>query len=83
MMLSRLRMTVDDCIKEYENLAGSVFGNARVFHQTFLPTMWLQRPKYDAANLENVIKGVTSRRGEICPDHDGSPFKTGRDMCRT
>ena len=82
-MLSRLRMTVDDCIKEYEDLAGSVFGNARIFHQTFLPTVWLKRPKYDAATLETVITGVLRRRGEICPDLDGSLFKTGRDMCRT
>ena len=27
-MLGRLRMTVDDCIQEYEQLAGDIFGHA-------------------------------------------------------
>jgi hypothetical protein len=65
-------------------MAGSVFGNARFFHQTFGPTVWLKRPKYDAGTLQSVIQEVTQRRGEIAaPDQDGSRFKTGSDMCRT
>jgi hypothetical protein len=83
-MLSRLRMTVEDCIWEYENLAGRVFGNPRLFHSTFVPTWWLKRPKYDAENLEFAISGkggVTQRRGEMCLDHDRISFKTGVDTC--
>ncbi len=80
-MLGRLRMTVEDCINEYEQLAGSVFGHANLFHQTFLPTAWMKRPKYDTAVLESVIKGVTSRRGEISTD-DRRTLKTGHELCR-
>jgi hypothetical protein len=76
-------MPVDDCINEYESLAGRVFGNARVFHQTFLPTMWLNRQKYDAGTLETVIKNVVRRRGEIIGDHPTIPFQNKQDMCRT
>jgi hypothetical protein len=79
-------MTVDDCILEYENLVGRVFGHPRLFHQTSIPTFWLKRPKYDAANLEAVISGsggVTQRRGEIAPDQDRTAFETGVRTCKT
>lgn len=81
-MLGRLRMTVDDCIQEYERLAGSVFGHANLFHQTFLPTAWMKRPKYDTAVLESVIRGVITRRGEVSIDKARSTLKTGRELCR-
>jgi hypothetical protein len=82
-MLSRFRMTVDDCIWEYENLAGKVFGKARMFHQMFVPTFWLKRPKYDADELEMVIKGVARRRGEISGSNDAATFSTKKELCRT
>jgi len=84
-MLSRLRMTVDDCIFEYENLAGRVFGHPRLFHQTNLPTFWPNRPKYDAKAFQAVIsgpRGVTNRRGEVCADNDRLSFRTGVNTCR-
>ena len=59
-------MPVEDCIEEYETMAGRVFGNPRHLHSTFIPTMWLNRPKFDATALEAVIGGVTRRRGEEC-----------------
>ncbi|KAH7342725.1 acyl transferase/acyl hydrolase/lysophospholipase [Rhexocercosporidium sp. MPI-PUGE-AT-0058] len=82
-MLGRLRMNVEDCITEYQQLAGGVFGNPRTFHQTFLPTFWMNRPKYDAANLEAIIKRVVSRRGETSTDDVERYFHTGQGMCRT
>jgi hypothetical protein len=82
-MLSRFRMTVEDCILEYENLAGKVFGNARLFHQMFVPTFWLKRPKYDANVLEAVIRGVTQRRGEVSTGDEGVKFATKKELCRT
>jgi hypothetical protein len=76
-MLGRLRMTVDDCIQEYESLAGVVFGHARLFYQ--FPCM--KRPKYDTAFLESVIRGVTTRRGEVSTDNRRT-LKTESQLCR-
>jgi hypothetical protein len=80
-MLGRLRMTVDDCIQEYEQLSGGIFGHAHLFHQTFLPTAWMKRPKYDTAVLESVIRGVTTRRGEVSTDNRRT-LKTESQLCR-
>jgi hypothetical protein len=74
-------MTVDDCIQEYEQLAGSVFGHAHLFHQTFLPTAWMKRPKYNTAVLERIIREVTTRRGEVSTDNRRT-LKTERRVCR-
>ncbi|TAQ86448.1 hypothetical protein B7494_g5222 [Chlorociboria aeruginascens] len=80
-MLGRLRMNIDDCITEYEQLAGSVFGHPNIFHQTFLPTACLKRPKYDTRVLERVIQDVITRRGENSTDIRRT-LKTGREICR-
>jgi len=81
-MLGRLRMTVDDCIQEYEQLAGGVFGHANIFHQTFLPTAWMKRPKYSTQVVEGVIRGLINRRGEGTTDEARRILKTGSELCR-
>ena len=48
-MLGRLRMSVDECIDEYEQLSKEVFGDQRGPFKKFM---------YDHARLENVIKRV-------------------------
>jgi hypothetical protein len=78
-MLSRLRMTVDDCIQEYLNLGGRIFGKPRRIHQLVKPLFWLNRTKYDAKVLENVIQDVTNRRGN---KGGGSCFEGEPDLCR-
>jgi len=80
-MLSRLRMTVDDCIVEYLSLGGRVFGKPRHFHQLVGPLVWLERTKYDAARLENVVHEVLGRRGERV-ERNGH-FKSEEGLCRT
>ncbi|OTB05864.1 hypothetical protein M426DRAFT_21595 [Hypoxylon sp. CI-4A] len=81
-MLGRLRMTVEDCIDEYTNLAGDVFGHPRHLHD--LNTYGLiKRCKYDTERLEQVIKDVIVRRVENGrDDHPNVRFETEPGMSR-
>lgn len=61
-MLGRFRMTVADCLDEYENLGQRVFGKPRLISQRNVPIVpW---PKYSARGLEKVFRDVTRRRCE-------------------
>lgn len=82
-MLQRFRMSVDDCIREYESLGAKVFGSPR------LSGFGLLRPKYDEKILETVIQDVTRRNarqrkmGDV--DLGDVIYAMGRfddDMCR-
>lgn len=55
-MLFCLRMTVHDCIKEYEILGDKIFGHPR-------PCSWfgILWPKYSSQNLKKVINEATGR----------------------
>ena len=77
-MLSRLRMTVDDCIEEYKSLGGQIFGHPRWMAIGGFP--W---HRYSAKVLQDVIRGVTTRH------YKRSDFeslygmeKTDKDMCQ-
>ena len=59
-MLSRFRMTVDDCIKEYKTLGAKVFGHPRPLAKGAI--MW---HKFDCRTLEAAIKDVTQRYSEL------------------
>jgi len=55
-MLSRLRMTVDDCLQEYEALGGKIFGHPRPF--SIKGVLW---HKFNHRRLKKAVKQVTSR----------------------
>lgn len=55
-MLSRFRMTVDDCIEEYKTLGKKIFGHPRRMAKGGFP--W---HRFNARVLEDVIRDVTSR----------------------
>ena len=59
-MLFCLRMTVHDCIKEYEILGDKIFGHPR-------PCSWfgILRPKYSSGTLKRVINEATARHSTI------------------
>ena len=59
-MLSRFRMTVDDCIKEYKTLGAKVFGNPRRFSKGAII-----RHKYSSKNFEEVVRDLSSRYSEM------------------
>ncbi|KAI4129438.1 MAG: hypothetical protein LQ338_002219 [Usnochroma carphineum] len=75
-MLSRLRMTVDDCIKEYETLGQKIFGNPRPL--AFGAILW---HKFDYRVLEDVIRKVTERHSEKNELYED--FPSDEDFCRT
>ncbi|KAL8907085.1 MAG: hypothetical protein Q9207_001626 [Kuettlingeria erythrocarpa] len=76
-MLSRLRMSVDDCISEYKTLGQKIFGSPRPL--AFGAVMW---HKFDARVLEEVIHSVTARHSERS-EVDELDFPSDEDLCRT
>lgn len=81
-MLGRFRMTVADCISEYETLAEEVFGKPRIF--TTLRFAFGNRTKYKAEYLKKVIQEVAKRRVEGGNDASQKvkfPYKRG--LCKT
>ncbi|KAL8756030.1 MAG: hypothetical protein Q9184_004630 [Pyrenodesmia sp. 2 TL-2023] len=76
-MLSRLRMTVDDCITEYKTLGQKIFGHPRPL--AFGAVMW---HKFDAGALEEAIQSVTARHSEKS-EVDELDFPSDEDLCRT
>jgi hypothetical protein len=75
-------MTVPDCLLEYENLGGEIFGKPRFFTQ--LRFGIIDRTKYNGARLNKVFEGVTARRSEHVHETDGAiTFPSKRGLCRT
>lgn len=79
-MLGRLRMSIDDCIAEYENLGPKVFAHPRWFHLRS-PLFW-PRDKYDHRSLEKVIREVIDRRSPFVAGGDKN-FASDENRCRT
>jgi hypothetical protein len=78
-MLGRFRMTVPDCLQEYESLGGEIFGKPRFFTQLRLGVG--NRTKYDGKKLEEVFKKVTTKRSELSDNPSFFPLKRG--LCKT
>lgn len=80
-MLGRLRMSIDDCISDYEKLGGKVFGHSRWFHVR--SPLWWPRDKYNHEKLENVVKEVVARRVPKIPKFPGGQnFAFDENRCR-
>jgi hypothetical protein len=81
-MLGRLRMGVDECLAEYENLAGEVFGRPRFFsYRGPLPAL---RNKYDGATMQRVVENVVTRRLTAAQvDIGGDNFSSPARLCKT
>lgn len=79
-MLGRLRMSIDDCIDEYETLGPKVFAHPRWFHLKS-PLFW-PRDKYDHRSLEKAIREVIDRRSSFVYGGDKS-FASDENRCRT
>ena len=78
-------MPVEDCLAEYRQFGGIIFGNPRLFHQVgkraALP--FCKKNKFKTSDLEEAIKDVIRRRGEVSNDHDDAmPFTTPKGLCR-
>ena len=82
-MLGRLRMNIDDCITEYENLGDKVFGKSRRCHLRSIPPLWLPREKYNHRVLEEVIQDLVDRRvPKIAGYPGGKNFAFDENRCR-
>ena len=80
-MLSRLRMTIDDCIEEYRNMGANIFGKPRLFSMRG-PIPWNQE-KYSHRKLEESIKDVVKRRHWKDDQFSDSMYPSTPDRCRT
>ncbi|KAE8449128.1 hypothetical protein EG329_008512 [Mollisiaceae sp. DMI_Dod_QoI] len=76
-MLSRFRMTVDDCIEEYKLLGGKVFAHPRP-----LATGGILWHRFDRKDLEGVIQDVT-KRNCFQGRSFSLTFNMDSDLCRT
>jgi hypothetical protein len=75
-MISRFRMTVDDCLQEYKTLGGDVFGKPRPF--TMKSLLW---DKFNEKRLHKAIVDVTFRHCEN--PQVTTKFPSPKDLCRT
>ena len=79
-MLGRLRMTVPDCLAEYDMLGEQVFGNPRTV--TELNFALTTRTKYNADKLKQIYQDVTERRAEKTTKKAAPTFETNTHTCR-
>ena len=82
-MLGRFRMTVQDCLDEYENLVSEIFGNPRYLNKMRLGIAG--RDKYSTKKLEKVFKNFVLRRCEHAEGEIGYNFHfpSRRKLCKT
>jgi len=85
-MLGRLRLGVDECLEEYEQLGGRIFGNPR--WASVKPSrrgpIPAPRDKYDGRNLQGAVEEVVARRLPKSQLRVGAGnFTSARELCRT
>jgi len=73
LMLGRLRMTIDECIVEYNKLGEEIFGNRRGPPHEFM---------FSGSKLEQEIKGVIERK--LGPNQADAPLldPLGGNCCK-
>ena len=78
-MLSRFRMTVDDCIEEYKTLGKKIFGHPRRLAKGGFP--W---HRFSAKTLEDVIRAVTAAHNIQSDDFENlyGMERDDEDMCQ-
>ena len=76
-MLGRLRMSVDECLKAFQELLQKIWAHPRAFFLPFIP-----RDKYNDIVLEEELKRLVRQKSPL----DSSDMKFMQpieDMCRT
>ena len=85
-MLSRLRMTVRDCIEEYKALCPRIFGRPRFVTELHFGLFGVHRTKYDTDAFRRILEDVASKRDEIKDGHTNFRIQFGssrKDLCKT
>lgn len=81
-MLSRLRMSVGACIREYESLSKDIFSHPRKMCIRG-PIFW-PKDKYDGKRIEKAVQDVVSRRMAVSQREVGAGnFNSPPGLCRT
>lgn len=81
-MLGRLRLGVDECIEEYENLGQEVFGHPRLF--SIRGRLLSLQEKYDEKRLQRVVNDLVLRRlSDAQLNMGASNFSSASSLCRT
>jgi hypothetical protein len=81
-MLSRLRMNIDDCLLEYKTMGQVIFGKPRTW--SIRGPLFFPKEKYDHKNLQRAIEDVINRRAvKSHGDLGEHMFKSSEDRCRT
>lgn len=78
-MLGRLRMSVDECLSGYAEMARRVFGKPRFASYRFSPLFWFCA-KYSGNRLREVVKDVVDEH--LC-EGEGYMLAMNKEMCRT
>lgn len=85
-MLGRFRMTVRDCLYEYERFADDIFGHPPPFGLRKLRMYLTKGVKYSTAGVERVFQRVERERHEEIDYRDLAPrpmFPSRKGMCQT
>ncbi|KAH9906793.1 FabD/lysophospholipase-like protein [Xylariomycetidae sp. FL2044] len=89
LMLGRLRMSADECIRRYPTMAKRIFGKKRFPLSSILTLDGLLVDMYDATNLEKEIKDIIEERlpeERVTSDDDNARFRSfesPEDLCKT
>lgn len=78
-MLGRLRMSVEECLNGYADMASRVFGKPRIASYRFSPLFWFCA-KYSGNRLRDVVKDVVDEH--LC-NQEGYMLAMNKEMCRT
>ncbi|KAK8055780.1 hypothetical protein PG993_001007 [Apiospora rasikravindrae] len=80
-MLSQFRMTVEDCMREYENMGTEIFGHPRMLHAVNVPI--ITRTRFSTRRLTEAFEQVIRRRLEATEEFTSSvAFQTYTGTCR-
>ncbi|MCJ1344795.1 hypothetical protein MMC31_002998 [Peltigera leucophlebia] len=87
-MLARLRMTISECIDEYEHLGATVFWRPQFFArnlQPLIPRVIWSPAERNSDRLRRYLKGIVERRlFKISPgSEEPDSFESNSDLCRT
>ena len=77
-MLSRLRMSVEECMLNYKSVAGQIFTRSRKLH----PVLHY-RTKYDSRYLERALKEIVASNVANDVNGDQGSLKSDDDLCKT
>ncbi|KAI1477086.1 hypothetical protein K445DRAFT_8492 [Daldinia sp. EC12] len=83
-MLGRLRMTVDEALRQYETFGNNVFGKGRRCH--IRSRFWFPRAKYSSEKamlaFREIIHKSMTRNGQILPEYQAEmelfPYRADR-----